>query len=223
MQKSKGFTLVEAAIAIGVVAILSGIIIPLVLKNIRDAQMARARNDIQIIAAALATQLKDIGHGPMAGNGPGGCSGLGQRVWHSGGNAPMVVGAQAEIDTAANLYFNEPNTFANLFGAPSIQGNAETQAANRLFGFDPNAQVEHAYRGPYLGPTEAAKSDPWGTAYLILGYNKNSQEKDGPIWIVSAGPSRSIEAVNLITNESRFPGTWDHRGLSANNLAVRIH
>ena len=60
----RGFTLIEAAVAIAVVAILSGIVIPLVVKNMRDSQIARAKNDVQVIAAAIAAQLKDTGVRP---------------------------------------------------------------------------------------------------------------------------------------------------------------
>jgi len=66
---SRGFTLAEAALAIGVVAILAGIIVPLVLKALQDARYARARNDIQVIVAAIASQLKDTGGRPVADGG----------------------------------------------------------------------------------------------------------------------------------------------------------
>ena len=68
--RQQGFTLIEAAVAIAVVAILSGIIVPLVVKNLQDSQVARAKNDVQVIAGAVASQIKDTGGRP-AHAGPG--------------------------------------------------------------------------------------------------------------------------------------------------------
>ncbi|MDR3670617.1 MAG: type II secretion system protein, partial [Holophaga sp.] len=90
MNKQRGFTLVEAAVAIGVVGILSGIIIPMVLRNIRSAQIARAKNDIHVLAAAMAAQLRDTGTRPVAAGGPGGATGVAHAVWCSDGAEPYL-------------------------------------------------------------------------------------------------------------------------------------
>jgi len=229
MKQTKGFTLVEAAVAIGVVAVLSGIIIPLVLKSMRDAKIARARNDIMVIAGAIAHQLKDTGTRPRAvgfvvvgGNPP---TGAGNAMWFSEGEMPLVNPGPA------NLGPRHANTFHTLFATSS-----NAPLGNALFGFPPRADgAEFGYKGPYLAADVANKTDPWGNAYVILGYNADGQDSGGPIWVVSAGEGRTIEQINLtrvagaprpggLTNyPDTYPVLWDYRGLSETNIAVRVN
>jgi prepilin-type N-terminal cleavage/methylation domain-containing protein len=190
MKQDKGFTLVEAAVAIGIVAILSGIIIPLVMKNLNDAKYARAKNDINVIVAAIVSQQKDMGRRPSAAGGPGagaGADGTGQNYWGSEGAAPTQVGGAA---LGARLV--AANTFGNLFSQPT-----GTAASATLFGVPAAAGLEHAYKGPYLGTDVADKTDPWGHKYLIFGYNQTGQLNNGPIWVVSAGATGTIPVANF--------------------------
>jgi prepilin-type N-terminal cleavage/methylation domain-containing protein len=228
MRKPKGFTLVEAAVAIAVVAILSGIIIPMIIKSIRDARNARARNDIHVIVAAIAAQLKDTGsRRPNTNQGPNGADGAGDAIWYSAGDIPTLDNAGAALALPAP----GGNRFLNLFGMPSIAGNAASNAANALFGFDPWAGGrEFQYRGPYLTNQVIMTPDPWGYAYIIVGYNENGMNaangQGGHIWVVSAGESHRINAANLGPNPGvapTAPAVWQYAGVSATNIAVQVH
>ncbi|MDR3672442.1 MAG: type II secretion system protein [Holophaga sp.] len=221
MVKQKGFTLVEAAVAIGVVAILSGIIIPLVLKSVRDARNAQARNDINVIAAAIASQLKDTGTRPRAAGGGAvnNATGAGPAIWFSGGTPPDVV----TVAGAAGIPLPpaDANTFVNLFTHPNHDGN-------ELFNIVAAAGDEFQYKGPYLGTDMAEKTDPWGRAYLILGYNERGQINGGTIWVVCAGEQKTILDVNLPAPPAAGagplgPDAWRYTGGSASNLAVRVN
>jgi hypothetical protein len=112
------------------------------------------------------------------------------------------------------------NTFVNLFTF------VRDALANALFGFRANqsAGAEFAYKGPYLAPDMATKSDPWGGAYLILGYNANGRRSEGPIWIVCAGSAGTIDPVNYTPVNGRYRETWDTTApLSRTNIAIRVH
>jgi len=186
MSKSRqqGFTLIEAAVAIAVVAILSGIIVPLVVKNLGDSQIARAKNDVQVIAAAIASQIKDTGSRPTAAAAAGKGTGVGQVDWHSGTAAGSTM-------LPATFTLTNNNSFANLFC--SIATDAD---ANLLFGT--TASTEFSYKGPYLANDVAAKTDPWGTSYVILGYSQTNAATNLPIWVVSAGPNKTIDGATTV-------------------------
>ncbi len=209
-NKTQGFTLIEAAVAIAVVAILSGIIVPLVVKNLNDARVARARNDIQVIAAAIASQLKDTGSRPTAG------LGAGLAVW--GSAAP---GTQAPT--------NIPGTAANSFVA--LFSNVSNGARQTMFGY-PAATLptaEFAYKGPYMANDTALKTDPWGRSYMILGYNQTDQLiATSPIWVVSGGPDHTVLAANATHGAAGYPTVWNQTtanaaGDSRDDIAVRVN
>jgi len=218
-SSQRGFTLIEAAVAIAVVAILSGIIIPLVVKNMRDSQIARAKNDVQVIAAAIAAQIKDTGRVPQAGGGFNGSTGALTQNWGSGvGTDPLPAGVG--VATAAN-------TFANLFTASPLVP-AQLTAANTLFGYAAaTPQQEFQYRGPYLGTDVAAKLDPWGNRYVILGYDRNSGLLNGPIWVVCGGPNAQVAAANVLYNAvTGYPATWAYgaaNSASSDDIVVRVN
>jgi len=228
MKKQRGFTLVEAAIAIGVVAILSGILIPLVLKSIRDARMARVRNDLQVFAAALASQIKDTGRRPMANHGPNNANGNNVQYWGSDGAAvkmPFPAGAGGNVLIDLPIY---NNSFAALLSCPlpaAAMPNGDLAHANALFGLgNPRASAEFAYKGPYLSLDMAQKSDPWGRRYMILGYNKIGTDENGPIWIVSAGPEGTISRENAFPDHrGRYGAEWNYAGVSRGNIAIRVN
>ena len=212
-RKQTGFTLIEAAVAIAVVAILSGIIVPLVVKNIKDSQIARAKNDVQVIAAAIASQVKDTGGRPRLAGGFNGATGAGNAQWASG---PVGVTGVAGFAAIGN------QTFTNLFTANS-QILAENTPANAMFGTIANA--EFSYRGPYMGNDVATKTDPWGSPYYILGYNANSQTISGPIWVICAGPDKAVLAANrtYAAATGGYPATWTYTTTSLDDIVVRVN
>jgi prepilin-type N-terminal cleavage/methylation domain-containing protein len=214
----KGFTLIEAAIAIAVVAILSGIIVPLVVKNLRDAQVSRGRNDVQVIAAAIASQMKDTGRRPRLANGPNGATGAGNSMWGSGivgSPVPAGAGAIPVNNTFTNLFTIQPNSPIFLAGSQTL-----------FFGVGgATAASELAYKGPYLASDVAAKVDPWGNRYLVLGYNLNGMTNNLPIYIVSGGPDGTIVAANYNGGMGPANGIWDFTTVATSNddIVVRVN
>lgn len=217
-RRQQGFTLIEAAVAIAVVAILSGIVVPLVIKNIQDSRIARAKNDVQVIAAAIASQMKDIGSRPsVAGHASAVVdgaatppTGAGGAIWGSAGTAPTL--------DSGSLTIGVGNSFLNLFCPP-----LGTTSVDQLYGT--TASTEFCYKGPYLANDVAAKTDPWGSRYLILGYNANGQTGNGPIWVVSAGPDRGTLSINTtaVGTPAIQPVSWTTTTTGADDIVMRVN
>lgn len=210
-RREHGFTLIEAAVAIAVVAILSGIIVPLVVKNLRDSQRARAMNDVQVIAAAIASQMKDTGSRPIAA-GLNGATGVGNVNWWSG---------SAEIGPVAGT---GTNSFTNLFTQSTTNPAANNAPLQAMFGFPATTTMnsEFAYKGPYLGTDVALKTDPWGDSYYIIGYSAASQTSNGPIWVFSVGPNK-VTTLPAYAGATGYAQTWTANANTADDIFVRVN
>lgn len=212
-QRPSGFTLIEAAVAIAVVAILSGIVVPLVIKNIQDSQLARAKNDVQVIAAAVASQLKDTGARPSTAVSSW-ADGSGSKTWAS--TAAATVGG-------VTLTSATPNTFTNLFCTAATSSVDNPQKL--FFGATTTntKNSEFAYKGPYLANDVAAKTDPWGNPYIIFGYSGTNAANNGPIWVVSAGPNGLLSSGTTTIAGLEAATTWPTDTNAIDDIVVRVN
>ena len=60
-----GFTLIELAVAMAIVAILAAVLVPIVTGYVNDARIARAAADVKAISSAISNFEKDVGRYPM--------------------------------------------------------------------------------------------------------------------------------------------------------------
>ena len=61
----KGFTLIELMIVAGIIAILAGILVPLIFKEINESRITRAVADIRSISSAVMVFNKDVASWPV--------------------------------------------------------------------------------------------------------------------------------------------------------------
>ena len=173
-MKSKGFTLIELAVVLAIIAVLAAILTPLVTGYLDQARIARAQADLRTIADALRLHQRDTGRYPIyetaadytadvVGGGAGLIGGPGTNptdiaTWASG-----VTVSTTGLETYINANFT--NVAANPF---------------------PRA----GFRGPYVASIDV---DPWGFKYILtaahLGANTNHA------YVVSAGPNNTIETA----------------------------
>src|SRR5436853_3018618 len=68
-MKSKGFTLIELAVVLAIIAVLAAILTPLVTGYLDQARVARAQADVRTIADALKLHQRDSGKYPIFNSG----------------------------------------------------------------------------------------------------------------------------------------------------------
>jgi len=175
--EDQGFTLIEIIVVIAVIAILAAIMTPSIIKNIDDSKIARAKNDVQVIGAAIADFYKDTGRWPSDNDPSDSTANYLYILESANGNTPTARG------TGTGQWINWPSarrdTFENqlLLNDPKGTGNPYPTTG------------EFRWKGPYL--TEI-KTDPWGNKYYcnIIGlwYGRGYEAT----FVLSAGPDGVI-------------------------------
>lgn len=186
---ARGFTLLEITIVLAVIAILGLILAPSIINFLNQSRLARAQNDVQVLADAVVAFFDDNGFFPQYADGgrtrgirllvsPGA---LGQA--QPGAEAWLLTGPDV-VDAIANQLINNRPSFG-LTGYP-----LKTTASGS------------GWNGPYLATDVGA--DPWGNRYVInvefLSVMPRAFEADGiqekrAVWVLSAGPDGVFDTL----------------------------
>lgn len=154
----KGFTLIEVIVVAGIIAILAGILVPMIMNQVDDAKVARAQGDMKSIQSSIMNFKKDTSSWPDK-TGPGVAGVTMLYTDSTSGAPPSTTGAT----------------------------NWDSSNAQRLLSHlkaDDNAAYGASWKGPYMTTADA---DPWGNAYIINAADF-SAASNVPVWIISAGP-----------------------------------
>lgn len=103
LGSKKGFTLVEVLVVAGIIAILAGILVPLIFKEIDESKISRASADVRAISTALIVFKKDVGQWPTKN---GACAD-GVTLLNGNGNMPANIAPQGFDQTSTENY-DEP-------------------------------------------------------------------------------------------------------------------
>ncbi len=169
-QSDAGFTLLEIAVTLMVIGILTAILSPLVTKYIDEARITRAMDESQSIAKAMLNFNKDTGK------------------W------PIFTPPAATITTTSAIYTLLVSPGANpqcSVDCASWQSVSRGQISDILERNSPGygTSGKFAWRGPYI---TSLGTDPWGNAYLVnaasLGFGLNRAA-----FVLSAGPNVRVE------------------------------
>ena len=164
----KGMTLIELAVVLAVIAILT----PLVTGYIEQARETRGAADVRAISTAVQTYQRNTSRFPiyaniadantdtsditvLLGTGDAPTNGSGATLWS--------LTTTASLDTYLNT---------NLLGLPT------TGRGGRV-----------AYRGPYLN----IEADPWGNQYLVTAAALTRTSVTDHAFVISAGPNSTLE------------------------------
>jgi general secretion pathway protein G len=165
----KGFTLIEVIVVAGIIAILAGILVPMIFNQVDEARIARAQGDLKTIQTSILTFRKDTA------------------AWPNKDTATT---------TAVTLLYSDSTSVAappipTIAGANWVTNAAGAQRIINHLRVDDNGAYGTLWKGPYIN---AADADPWGNAYII---NADQFKSTGPLWIVSAGPDGIVQTNAL--------------------------
>ena len=171
MKANKGFTLIEVAVVLAIIAILAAILTPIVTSYIDQARETRANADVRKIAEGVLLFKRDTGVYPpydtysnaKAGTSPKTC---------------LISGSNASPNTSASFYGSFACTTVGLLGQYLNVNSLGITTANGTGGVI-------SFRGPYLDGLTG--SDPWANPYVV---NSSNLTETATSWsfAVSGGP-----------------------------------
>lgn len=174
-RSPKGMSLAEATITLTVMSVLTSAMTPVVGNYIAEAQVTRARSDVQTLAVAVARFAYDVG---FQAERPGSWAELDLLV--GAGDAPSgaaeasarwVEGAEAARVGRLDQHLVE--------NQPAYRARSRGQAGSMVKG----------WAGPYVSP--GVPADPWGNRYAVnIGQLRDGT---GDAFVISAGPNGRIE------------------------------
>lgn len=217
MTNEKGFTLIEMISVLAIIFILISLFVPVAFPKIRDAELARAKADVQTIAATLISFQADLGRFPT-------CDSANCNPLNSSNQLRFLAFGDGVGDLRDRFPSDEPG-LVNKWNL-SRPGNtsvipARNNGFNHLGRNDPNADNisgsdllgvrdydetegrSKRWKGPYIANVSL---DPWGHTYIV---HVGAMEENGnPVfitllraglfekpegWILSAGPDGILQ------------------------------
>jgi type II secretory pathway pseudopilin PulG len=170
----RGFTAAETAIVLSTVSVLAAAVAPAVADYVHDARLARAREDVRVIADAVSRVSGDL----LSRTGVrGGLSTL-QLAAGEGDVPELAPGADnrwALESSGADVGALNDHLFTNAVGYPGRGASLPAGIAG--------------WRGPYLD--RPLGTDPWGRRYAVR-FGKGT----AATVVLSAGPDGIVSTID---------------------------
>jgi len=225
LRGDAGFSLLEAVVAIAIIAVISGIAVTAAVQHLEDARLSRAAADTQMIGISIHSFMNDTGWPPVFKNGKARSPEDTFLVLETGGSDPVI---------SSSLHW------------PAIASNADDVELleNQLVKNQPGGHTDPSYAYPRMGEITYARfkgwngpytssmpfSDPWSDKYLVNIQLLTAQgiqaehEADNSftlgtgqraaVFVISAGPNRQIE--------TRFDQPADAFAAGGDDVVYRI-
>jgi len=174
----RGFTLIEVAIVLAIIAVLAAILTPLVASYLDQARISRAQADLRTIADSIKLYRRDTGRYPIYTSNANYLSALVSDGTHTTFVGPGNTPGDNSGGTW-NLAATTATTTLELWINANYSGVSTT-----------NTFPKSAFRGPYVAHID---TDPWGNEYLLNAGNLANTTNHA--FVISAGPDGNLETL----------------------------
>jgi prepilin-type N-terminal cleavage/methylation domain-containing protein len=194
MKANRGFTLIEMAVVLAIIAILAAILTPIVTGYIDQARDVRSRGDVRQIMQAVLLHQRDTGRFPIYDT-------TAQAVADTAARQILVSGPSAALP-ALDAGSPPAGWSGSTVGLLTSYLNVNTLGVSSSGG---SGGVVN-YRGPYLDGL--AGTDPWGQPYAVTATNLRRSSANFA-YVISAGPDGDIDTARDIARTGNFSATGD--------------
>jgi prepilin-type N-terminal cleavage/methylation domain-containing protein len=192
MMKSKGFTLIELAVVLAIIAVLAAVLTPMVTGYIDQARLARAQADLRTLADSIKLYNRDTGRWPIYDN----------STDYTADNTP---GASAKLEFGTSTG-NSPTAGAGwTLGATLATSSLESYLNNDRTGVGSAAFPKAGFRGPYVSSLD---TDPWGNKYLLNAGNLR-RSSSNHAYVISSGPNGTMETNSDVATTASLTAGGD--------------
>ena len=193
-MKNKGFTLIELAVVLAIIAVLAAILTPLVTGYLERARESRAIADIRTLADAIKLYKNDTGVYPFFDTSAQANSGTTANI--AGGKTVVSVSSNGNCKQVTDTLWSGSN-----LATTSLEAYANANVMN----LGKSVRGRAGFNGPYVGGIDP---DGWGNCYYVEVGNLGS---DSTNWafVVSPGPNGSITTSKTQPKTGQFAAADD--------------
>jgi prepilin-type N-terminal cleavage/methylation domain-containing protein len=183
LVKTNGFTLIELAVVLAIIAILAAVLTPMVTNYLEQARVARAQADLRTIADAVKLYHRDTGRYPIFDSPDD------YKNDTVSNNAASKAVFKTGTSGSANVPMDNSSGSSWALGSDLATTSLELYVNNNYSGVVVSNFPKVTFNGPYIATID---SDPWGNRYLMTAGNL-SKASTKHAFVISAGPDGTLQ------------------------------